>query len=114
MRESTQVIGRMGVAIIVGLIVLVLLVALVLGGRASAGEDEPFGGADATATEQLEEDGHEPWFEPIYEPAGGEIESGLFALQAGVGGIVLGYVFGRLRGRADQTGTQTESADTSS
>lgn len=110
MRESTQVIGRTGVAIIVGLIVVVMLVALFLGGRASAGEDEPFGGADAIATEQLEEDGHEPWFEPIYEPAGGEIESGLFALQAGLGGVVLGYVFGRLRGRAPRP----ESADTSS
>jgi cobalt/nickel transport protein len=31
---------------------------------------------------------------PQYVPPSGEIESALFALQAAVGGIVLGYVFG--------------------
>jgi len=101
-RESTQVIGRAGVAAIIGLIVVVLLVALYVGGRASSGDEEPFSGADATATEQLEEAGHEPWFEPVFAPAGGEVESGLFALQAGLGGVVLGYVCGRLRGRLDR------------
>ena len=56
--------------------------------------------------EQLEEAGHEPWFEPLMPPAGGEIESGLFALQAGLGGLALGYVFGRLKGRdATRAGT---------
>jgi len=31
---------------------------------------------------------------PQYVPPSGEIESALFALQAAVGGIILGYVFG--------------------
>ncbi|MGO1165002.1 MAG: energy-coupling factor ABC transporter substrate-binding protein [Janibacter sp.] len=100
MRESTATIGRRGVALVLVAIVLMLAVALYLGGRAASGDEEAFGGTDAAATEQLEKAGHEPWFEPLMPPAGGEIESGLFALQAGLGGIALGYVFGRLRSRA--------------
>lgn len=104
MRESTTTLGRRGVVLVLAAIVILLAVALYLGGRASAGDEEAFGGTDAAATAQLEEAGHEPWFEPLMPPAGGEIESGLFALQAGVGGIALGYVFGRLRGRAPRPG----------
>lgn len=100
MRESTLTFGRRGVALVLAAIVILLAVALYLGGRAAAGDEEAFGGTDAAATAQLEEAGHEPWFQPLMPPAGGEIESGLFALQAGLGGVVLGYVFGRLRGRA--------------
>ncbi len=73
MRESTQTLGRRGVALVVAAIVLVLVVALYLGGRAAAGDEEAFGGSDAAATAQLEEAGHEPWFEPLMPPAGGEI-----------------------------------------
>lgn len=110
MRESTLTFGRRGVALVLAAIVILLAVALYLGGRAAAGDEEAFGGSDAAATAQLEEAGHEPWFQPLMPPAGGEIESGLFALQAGLGGVVLGYVFGRLRGRAPRP----ESVDTRS
>ncbi len=58
-----------------------------------------FEGTDALATELLESDGAEPWFEPMFEPSG-EVESGLFALQAALGAGVLGYVAGRLHERA--------------
>ena len=39
---------------------------------------------------------YEPWFEPILEPASGEVESLLFALQAAIGAGVVGFVLGRL------------------
>lgn len=39
------------------------------------------------------------WFRPLFEPSSGEVESGLFALQSGLGGVVLGIAIGRLWAR---------------
>ncbi|WP_040158596.1 energy-coupling factor ABC transporter substrate-binding protein [Mobilicoccus massiliensis] len=61
--------------------------------------DEAFGGTDAQVTEMLDEGGARPWFGPVVELGSSELESGLFAAQAGLGGIVLGYCVGRLQGR---------------
>ncbi|MFC5958495.1 energy-coupling factor ABC transporter substrate-binding protein [Streptomyces pratens] len=75
----------------------VLPLALGLGDH----KEEPFAGADGeaeTAITEIEPD-YEPWFSPLYEPPSGEIESGLFALQAAIGAGVLAYYFGVRRGR---------------
>ncbi|MFD0774210.1 energy-coupling factor ABC transporter substrate-binding protein [Streptomonospora algeriensis] len=63
--------------------------------------EEPFGGVDAQAPEMATEidPGYEPWFTPFYEPPSGEIESGLFALQAAIGAGFIGYFFGVVRTR---------------
>lgn len=61
------------------------------------GEDEGyFGGADGAAGDLIMEisPNYEPWFEPFWEPPSGEIESLLFALQAAIGAIIIGYFFG--------------------
>ena len=68
--------------------------------RPSSPDAEAFAGTDAAVTAMLEEDGVEPWFGPLFEPGSGEIESGLFALQAALGAGVLGFALGNLRGRA--------------
>lgn len=66
-----------------------------------------FGGADGQAEEVITEfhEDYEPWFAPLVGELPGEVESGLFALQAGLGGIVLGggigWYAGRNRGRKE-------------
>lgn len=89
--------GLINTLIVLG-VVLIFGIALFLGNQALGPDvEEAFGGTDAQATELIEESNpdYEPWFAPFFEPAG-EIESGLFALQAGLGGAVLGFTLGAL------------------
>ncbi len=60
--------------------------------------EEAWGGADGEAAGIIEASGYEPWIEPFWEPPSGEIESLLFALQAAIGAIVIGYIFGYWQG----------------
>lgn len=82
--------------VLVGVVILVLLFCIPF---YTAPKESEFGGTDAAVTELLEEHGAEPWFEPIAPPAGGEIESGLFAMQAALGSGILCYALGRLSGK---------------
>lgn len=63
--------------------------------------DAEFGGADGMAEELIQQDHpeYEPWFEPILEPASGEVESMLFAVQAAAGSGVVCFILGRLTAR---------------
>lgn len=92
---SRRVIDVLLIAALIG----VFMISLVLGKVAGAGQEETFAGTDATVTEMISEGGTQPWFTPIFTPGSGEIESGLFALQAALGGGALGYCAGRLHGR---------------
>lgn len=42
---------------------------------------------------------YKPWFSPLMEPASGEIESMLFAMQAAIGAAIIGFVAGKLSSR---------------
>ena len=80
-------------------IALIFAVSMMVAPRAAQGE-EAFGGTDAAVSEMLEQDGVEPWFSPVLELASGELESGLFALQAALGAGLFGFVLGRLSARS--------------
>lgn len=88
----------------VGLIVLVVVIAMfpLFFNYGDDDAEEPFAGTDATATETIQEidPNYEPWFEPLVGELPGEVESGLFALQAVIGAGVLFYVIGFYRGKA--------------
>jgi cobalt/nickel transport protein len=60
-----------------------------------------FEGADGQAEEIITElnTNYEPWFNSIWEPPSGEVESLLFSLQAALGagfiGFFIGYAYGK-------------------
>ena len=62
-------------------------------------KDAEFGGSDDQAEDVIGEinSDYEPWFDPIWEPPSGEIESLLFSLQVAIGAGAIGYIFGRLK-----------------
>ncbi|WP_406296281.1 energy-coupling factor ABC transporter substrate-binding protein [Embleya sp. NBC_00888] len=94
MKRSTKI----NLLIVVAVVLLAVLpVVFGMGDH----KDEPFTGADTQAETAITENDpdYEPWFSPLYEPPSGEIESGLFALQAALGAGVVGYMFGVKRTR---------------
>ena len=73
-----------------------------------------FEGADGQAEEIVEEvdPDYVPWFQPILEPASGEVESLLFALQAAIGAGVVGFCIGRLTAnKGNKKEEHTEAKD---
>lgn len=77
------------------LLILVVVITVIPLYVASGSE---FGGADGEAENVIAEinSTYEPWASPLFEPASGEIESMLFALQAAIGAGIIGFGFGRL------------------
>lgn len=70
--------------------------------------EEKFSGTDTLAQKYIEilAKDYKRWFQPIFEPPSGEIESLLFTLQAAIGAGVMGYVMGYLKGkRVNDRGT---------
>lgn len=62
-----------------------------------------WGGADDQPEEviqKLTNGGFKPWFPNVWTPPSHEIESLLFAVQAAVGSLVIGYFLGYYRGLA--------------
>ena len=83
---------------VAALIVVFAAVFLYQDAAIRASGEEAWGGADGNAADLIEASGYEPWVDPFWEPPSGEIESLLFALQAAIGAIVIGYIFGYWRG----------------
>jgi cobalt/nickel transport protein len=102
MSRPKAVDPRMTNLVLVAAVIAVFAVPLALrlntGGQPAG---EAYAGTDSTAAAAVSQvDPHyEPWFSPVFEPSSGEVESGLFALQAALGAGAFGFVLGRLSGR---------------
>lgn len=80
---------------LIAIVVLLAIIPLFI----QSGAD--FEGADGQAEEAITEinANYTPWFESIWEPPSGEIESLLFALQAAIGAGFIGYFIGFMRSK---------------
>ena len=92
------------------IVAVVALFAIPLALKMNAGgkpEGEAYAGSDSVAvtTVQQVDPGYKPWFTPLFQPPSGEVESGLFALQAALGAGAFGFALGRLSGRRAATPT---------
>ncbi|MBO7351590.1 MAG: energy-coupling factor ABC transporter substrate-binding protein [Candidatus Methanomethylophilaceae archaeon] len=62
-----------------------------------------FGGSDDSGGEAAEDHGYEPWLtdwiDAIYGELPGEIESMLFAVQAAIGAVIIGFFIGQNRAK---------------
>lgn len=84
------------------LAVLLLIIAILIAAIPLAAiKDSEFGGSDGAAEDVIAEldPDYEPWAESILEPPGGETESLLFCIQAGIGSLIVGFGFGYFVGR---------------
>jgi cobalt/nickel transport protein len=76
----------------------------------SSSQNHEWGGADGQAEDvisKLSGGTYRPWFESIYTPPSGEIESLLFALQAAIGSFIIGYFLGYYRALAKMKTAET-------
>ena len=90
---------RYGAGVIIAAILIILLLITI---PLFIIKDSNFGGSDGAGSDAIATiapDYDSGWTTNWWSPPGGETESALFALQAAVGGILIGYVFGYLRGR---------------
>jgi cobalt/nickel transport protein len=82
-----------------GVIVLFIVAFAIV----SSTQDHEWGGADSQAEDVISDltgGTYTPWFQSIYQPPSGEIESLLFALQAAIGSLIIGYFLGYYRAMA--------------
>lgn len=77
------------------LVIAIVILPLMINSKAE------YGGADDAAEDAITKisPGYKPWFESIWEPPSGEIESLIFAVQASLGTGVICYYFGFLKGK---------------
>ena len=90
------------------LILLVTLLSLFF--SPSTTEKELFRGTDNQAVVLIEniQPDYTPWFDPLWTPPGGSVESFLFALQAALGSGILGFYLGRRSGRRQCAKKETD------
>lgn len=82
------------------IILLILAIALIITPLILNSTAE-YGGADGEAESVINEINadYKPWFNSLYEPPSGEIESLLFSTQAAIGAGIIGYFLGFKKGK---------------
>lgn len=80
-------------AILLVIFALLIIVPLVLNPSAE------YSGSDSNAENMVSEinPNYEPWFEPLWEPPSGEVESLSFTLFATFGALIIGYYLGSVK-----------------
>lgn len=80
-------------------LILILLAIIIVITPLFIKKDAEFEGADDQAEDIIGEinPDYEPWFDALWEPPSGEVESLLFSLQVAIGAGVIGYIFGSMK-----------------
>jgi cobalt/nickel transport protein len=94
MQKSNQSFNLM---LAIGVVVLAAIPLLSIQGK-------DFSASDDKSSKGVEElrPGYKPWFESVFKPQGGEVETFLFATQAAIGSGVTCYILGLYKGRSDR------------
>jgi cobalt/nickel transport protein len=81
---------------LLGVVVLALAPLLALQGK-------QFGATDSNNSTAIQEiqPGYKPWFDSVIKPSGAEVQTFLFATQAGIGAGIMGYILGLYKGRSE-------------
>ena len=88
MKQSTKT----NLSLLLLIVVIILIPLIFMGGAEFEGADDQAEGV----IEAINPD-YEPWFEPLWEPPSGEVESLLFSLQVAIGAGIMGYVLGTFK-----------------
>ena len=77
-------------------ILLLLLVLAIVIFPLIVNPDAPYEGSDGEGQDLIGEinPDYEPWFDPIWEPPSGEVESLFFSVQVAIGAGAIGYILG--------------------
>ena len=83
---------------IILLVLVAIIIAIPIVIYSGFGEEKSyFDSSDDLAKDVLEDTGYKPWYSPFYEPPSPAIESLLFTIQAAIGTLILGFIFGYWR-----------------
>lgn len=89
---------------------LAIVVALIAIPFAFEGNSS-FSSSDDGGPEWLTSMGYHPWIQPFWKPPTSDMEAGLFAMQAAIGGGIVGFVFGMLREQAKAKKREKENKE---
>lgn len=85
------------IALLLAALLIVAIPLLMFNGKSDV--QGYFGGSDDKASQTIEATGYTPWFTSLWKPPSSEIESLLFALQAAIGALIIGYFLGYYTGK---------------